>query len=744
MAGAANRLADAIELSGEEVTAVAPKGLTLTEILKPGVNLAEHLDANEVTKIGNNVIRDVEIDERSRGKGTGEKGTDGDWLARYRKWLDMAMQVRDAKNFPWPRASNVKFPLLTTAAVQFQARAYPAIVDGTNLVKGRVLGPDPDGTKAARAERIGQHMTWQLLFRMAGWEEETDRLLLMLPITGCVFRKTYYDSIANANCSEMVSGEDFIINYWAKSLETAPRYTHVLRYYPYEVQEKIAAGIWLPVRVDHDDADSGDEDALVEFYEQHRTMDLDGDGYPEPYVVTTTKQGEVARIVPCFGADEVTVKVRPGILASDTIKLKKLVEANALHLADKVVRIERRQYFTKYGFIPAPDGSFYDIGFGALLEDITATIDTTLNQMLDAGALQNAQGGFLGSGVNIRGGTMPVRLGEWKRVDVTGGTLRENIVPFATPGPSPVLFQLLEMLIGAAKEITSVQDVMTGEGQANQPATTTLALIEQGHKVMTSIFKRIHRAFGQELRILRRLNRDYLDEEEYFQLNDSAPQQGQQQTGPDGQPLPQQPQQPQKIGRQDYADEDLDVIPVSDPQMASDMHKMARAQALLQFNGDILVNQQEIRSRYFEALGERDIKKLLTVPKPQPDPKILIEGMKESRAKVEGAAKVRSQDAIAANNLATAAATLEAIGLTADAAALAEAATETGSDLSHDNPDGGGFSGVEGQPSDPGISPVPQGPAIGPDSSMGGGQVPDAGTPGPSGPVGPVSGDSLA
>jgi chaperonin GroES len=120
-----------------------------------------------------------------------------------------------------------------------------------------VLGPDPDGTKAARAERIGQHMTWQLLFRMAGWEEETDRLLLMLPITGCVFRKTYYDSIANANCSEMVSGEDFIINYWAKSLETAPRYTHVLRYYPYEVQEKIAAGIWLPVRVDHDDADRG-------------------------------------------------------------------------------------------------------------------------------------------------------------------------------------------------------------------------------------------------------------------------------------------------------------------------------------------------------------------------------------------------------------------------------------------------------------------------------------------------------
>jgi chaperonin GroES len=214
-----------------------------------------------------------------------------EWLVRYRKWLDMAMQVREAKNFPWPKASNVKFPLLTVAAIQFQARAYPAIVDGSNLVKGRVLGPDPDGQKRQRADRIGAHMTWQMLYRMPDWEEETDRLLLQLPITGCVFRKTYYDSIANSNCSEMVSGEDFIINYWAKSLERAPRYTHRLRFYPHEVKEKIAAGLWREVPVQADAEDANDEDALVEFYEQHRYIDLDDDGYPEPYIVTTTKDG---------------------------------------------------------------------------------------------------------------------------------------------------------------------------------------------------------------------------------------------------------------------------------------------------------------------------------------------------------------------------------------------------------------------------------------------------------------------
>jgi chaperonin GroES len=300
----------------------------------------------------------------------------------------MAMQVREVKNFPWPKASNVKFPLLTVAAIQFQARAYPAIVDGSNLVKGRVLGPDPDGMKRKRADRIGAHMTWQMLYRMPDWEEETDRLLLQLPITGCVFRKAYYDSIVNTNCAEMVSGEDFIINYWATSLERAPRYTHRLRFYPHEVKEKIAAGLWREVPMQAEAEDSNDDDAKIEFYEQHRYIDLDGDGYPEPFIVTATKDGAVARIVPCFGADDVRVSVQG-----------KVVKATELQGAkpEKIVQIERRQYFTKYSFIPAPDGSFYDIGFGWLLEDISEPVNTAINQMLDAATLQNAAAASSGS-----------------------------------------------------------------------------------------------------------------------------------------------------------------------------------------------------------------------------------------------------------------------------------------------------------------------------------------------------------
>lgn len=694
------------------------RSLTLFDLMQPGINIAELLDENELNRIGQAVVRDVDIDDGSRG----------DWLKNYRTSLDAAMQVKKPKNFPWPKAANIKYPLLTVASIQFQARAYPAIVDGSNLVKGRVLGPDPDGNKRARADRIGQHMTWQLLYRMPGWEEETDKLLLMLPIMGCVFRKTYYDAIENANRSEMVSPEDFVINYWAKSIETAPRYTHILHYYPYEVLEKVASGQWLPVPLDdtaeHNDGD--DEQGIGDYYEQHRTLDLDGDGFPEHYVVTCTTDGKVARIVPCFGPENVTVMVM-----GRSMRLDLAIQEGLGAELERVIKIERRQYFTKYGFIPAPDGSFYDIGFGSLLENLGDAINTLLNQVIDAASLQNAGGGFLGSGINIRGGNFRFALGEWKRVDITAGPLKDNIMPMPAPGPSAVSFNLLDLLIGAVKEITAVQDVLTGQSTANQPATTTLALIEQGQKVMTGIFKRIHRAFGQELRILRRLNRDYLDEEEYFQLNDPVPQ-----VDESGQPIVDDQGQPlttdvAAIGREDYADEDLDVIPVSDPQQISDIQKMTRAQALLEaFNGDPLINQKLLRQNFLEAAGVRDIKAYFDVPEPPPDPRLLTDAMRLKQDEMKNAAEVRAKDAASAKALTEAAKNAFDIGLTNDAASFAGAAQELAGEIDEaaDSPAGpGAIPEMGGEPGDEGIPDVPQGLPGEPDEGLGFGQPGDAG-----------------
>jgi chaperonin GroES len=669
-------MATAAVLPDEEHVPTSLDTLTLDEILTPNVNLADFLSDNVLSGIGQKVVRDVAIDEKSRE----------DWLCRYQKWLDMAMQVREAKNFPWPKASNVKFPLLTVAAVQFQARAYPAIVDGSNLVKGRVLGPDPDGekAKAGRPHRRAHDVAAALQDAGLGGRDRpaaasASDLRLRVP------QELLRFSIASSNCSEMVSGEDFIINYWAKSLESAPRYTHKLRFYPHEVKEKIAGGLWreVPVRAEAETAD--DEDALVEFYEQHRYLDLDDDGYPEPFIVTTTKDGQVARIVPCFGADNVKVSVDGKVdKLSDHPQFEAAQQAHDLESLGKIVCIDRRQYFTKYAFIPAPDGSFYDIGFGWLLEDISEPINTAINQMLDAASLQNAGGGFLGSGINVRGGSMPFRIGEWKRVEVVNNApLKDNVFRLDHPGPSAVLFSLLGMLIQSAKEITSVQDVMTGEGTTNQPATTTLALIEQGHKVMTGIFKRIHRAFGRELRTLFDLNRDYLDEEEYFLLNDGD--------------------QAQQIAREDYDDSDLDVVPVSDPSLVTDMQKMARSEAeWTSFNGDPLVNQVELRKRRMEVLGTPDPDTMLKVPPPAPDPKVLLATMAEARAKVETMAKVRASDSVAAAQLLDAAQVAYNLGLLNDAASLAAAANELGGTVD-DDLGAGGVPAMEGQPPDAGV-----------------------------------------
>ncbi|MCR5876942.1 hypothetical protein [Phenylobacterium sp. J367] len=326
--------------------------------------------------------------------------------------MKLALQTKEEKSYPWPKASNIKFPLISTAAIQFNARAYPAMIDGPNIVKGAIKGrPTPE--KQDRADRIGKHMSWQLLEEMDDWEEDTDRLLIQLPIVGCAFRKTWFDPLKGYNCSHLVSAGDFVVNYWTRDLETCPRATHVLPpMYPYEAEEKMRSGLWLRVDLGRAPDAANDDDAPHVFLEQHRLWDLDEDGYPEPYIVTVHKETErVVRIVARY--DETGVEMSE---------------------EGEIVRITPTRAFTKYGFIQAPDGSFYDIGFGTLLEPLSATINSTINQLMDAGHLANVQGGFIGDGVSIKSGNLRFKPGEWKRVTSAGANLQQSIVPLPVKG----------------------------------------------------------------------------------------------------------------------------------------------------------------------------------------------------------------------------------------------------------------------------------------------------------------------
>jgi len=571
------------------------------------INMAVDMTDSELGAIGMDVVREYEIDDESRA----------DWLKEHEQAFKLAMQVAQEKTYPWPKASNVIFPLMTTAALQFNARAYPAVIAGRNVVKGVVVGDDkgipaidqatgqiiegqwvvPPGAKQIKADAIGEHMSWQLLDEMPEWEPETDKLLLILPIAGTVFRKTYFDKGMGRNCSNLVLAENLVINYSARSVENAPRLTEILRYYPHEIVEFQRAGVW----VEHDFGmaqDSGnDPDAQHIFLEQHRRLDLDDDGYSEPYIVTVHKDtSKVCRIVACYDADSIMVGADGNIL-----------------------KINRVEYYTKYGFIPSPDGGIYDVGFGKLLNPINKSVNTTLNMLLDAGHLANTGGGFIGKGLAMSSGAVRFAPGEYKVVKSSSDDIRSAIVPLQFPGPSPVLFNLLGLLIDAGKDVAAVKDVLTGEQQqSNIPATTTLALIEQGLKVFTAIYKRVHLALKSELNKLYKLNQEYLNEESGYRIGDEW----------------------KTITRALY-ESGAGVEPMSDPTMVSDMQRLGRAQFLMQFADDPNFDGREIRRRMLEAAQVTGIDKLM-VDQPPPNPELAIKGMEmDMQAKKNNATELR-------------------------------------------------------------------------------------------------------
>jgi len=556
-------------------------------------NIAEELDDETRGRISNRVLLDYNLDEESRA----------DWKQKYDKWLEFAMQVTQPKTYPWPMASNIIYPLLTTASIQFAARAYPAIIRDRDVVKGTIDGPDngipaidprtgqpaqnqdgspvwrqPPGLKKQRADRIGEHMSWQLLTEQEEWEPQTDKLLIILPIVGCMFRKSYFDPSVQRNMSETVTAVDLCVNYKAKSFETAPRQSEILRKYPHEIETAIRSGIFLEEDYGTDNDTGTDEDALCTFIEQHRRWDLDEDGYPEPYIVTVARDsGKLARIKAAYEMD--------GVFFSRN--------------DHRIRKIDAIPYYTKYGFIPSPDSGVYDIGFGHLLWPINEAINSSLNQMFDAGHLQNAGGGFIGSGLSMNTGAVRFQVGEYKPVNTNGGTIRDNVFPIPFPGPSQVLFSLLQFLVDAGKEIAAVKDVMVGDLPGdNTSGVATLAMIEQGLKVFSAIYKRIHRSLKQEFRKLFRLNRLYLPIQSGYLRGSEW----------------------REISQADYQ-AGAGVEPVSDPQMITDMQKLGRAQFLLQFKDDPWFKPREIRLKMLDAALFPDADDLL-VPTQPPNPQI--------------------------------------------------------------------------------------------------------------------------
>jgi chaperonin GroES len=619
------RLEDALarveeELLGENEPSAQEK---LQRLANSSGNIAPALSPADLTTIGQRVVDDYEQDDKDRE----------DWKKTATEALEASAQERKTgkKTFPWPSASNINYPILATAMLQFNARAYPAVVKGDEAVLCKVIGRDngrpvmgpqgpvmgingqpvppgvqvppemqqalqpiwqvPPGAKTRRAQRVSEYMNTTIFYRMKDWESDTDSLLMQLPVVGCVARKVFYCPIEGEQKSVMVSMLRIVVPQGARSFATTPRITEeICDVFPSTIRDDMRSERYMDV--DLWPKPEGDRKLLPDaddkprlLLEQHCLIDMDEDGCPEPYIVTVDYETrKVLRIEANFAPEDVK-------LSDD----------------GRVMSIRRGKFFIKYPFFPHPDGRFYDLGLGHLLKDLSAVIDTSINQLMDAGTAQIAGGGFIASGVRLqsRGQGSVIRMapGEYKTVDVPGDQLRNAIVERTLPNASPITFQILDMILGAAKEISGIKDVITGDASNQGQVGTTLALIEQGLQVFNAIYKRVFRALKEEFSLLFENIGKYGGEDaarDYMNTLDD----------------------PEADFAKDFASQDIDIRPVSDPLNVTRIQKMARAQFLQSTMEQLAAvggDPREALRRVYEAADIEDIDKLLPPP-PPPDP----------------------------------------------------------------------------------------------------------------------------
>ena len=582
------------------------QSLPITTIIDPdNINLAEFLDEEELTELGMRLRKAFDVDLASRAV----------WEQNVDCWMKLATQYKETKNFPWPDAANIKYPLLTTAAMQFSARAYPSLIIGKRPVRGRIIGKENDQL-AQISDKVATHMSYQLLEEMDCWEDDMDKLFMILPIVGMAFKKTFFNPIENRNVSDLVLPKELVINYWARKLNGYTRKHHILEMSSNDIYTRKEKGFFLDVELEEPSAEEflplrrpdslqdikmpseDDETTPYRIIECHCHYDLDRDGYLEPYVITfDSASSKVLRISPRFREDSIQWsegKKTPTILS-----------------------IEPDEYFTKYGFIPNPDGSFYDLGFGLLLGPINETINTSLNQLLDQGTMYTTNGGFLGKGVRIKAGEYRFAPNEWKVVNTTTDDLKKSIYQLPVREPSGVLFQMLGSLIEGGEKVASIAEIFVGKmpGQ-NTPATTTMETVKQGMAVFTAIYKRIYRSLDTELKKLFKLNQLYLDDRIDY---------------------------PVELTKQDYQQIHLTVIPTADPDVATDAEKLIKARAQMEFIQLGTVNPQVVTRRVLEAMRIEGIDELMQVPPPPPDP---------DQQKMQMEMKIKQQDAASKKELA--------------------------------------------------------------------------------------------
>ena len=545
------------------------------------INLAEEIPDRELGRISSDLLGEYDANKASRQE----------WEDTYSNGLELLGFTHSERTQPFRGASGVTHPLLAEAATQFQAQAFNELLPAGGPVKTQVMGKDTV-PKMAQAQRVKQFMNYYITNVMEDYTPDMDQMLFYLPLAGSTFKKIYYDETIDRAVSKFVPAENLVVPYETSDLDSCPNITQTIRMSLNDLRKKQVSGFYLDVDVlpSQSELSSVQEQAAkIEGFEPADLdydctilechVDLDLEGYEEkdddgedtgikvPYVVTISQDnGEI-------------LAIRRNYLEDD----------------DKKRKI---QYFVHYKFLPG--FGFYGLGLIHTIGGLSRTATAALRQLIDAGTLSNLPAGFKARGLRIRDDDEPLQPGEFRDVDAPGGAIRDSLMPLPFKGPDQTLFNLLGFVVQAGQRFATITDMKVGDGNEQAAVGTTMAMLEQGSRVMSAVHKRMHYAMRVEFKILARVMSESLPQEyPYSVAGDDA-----------------------TIMASDF-DDKVDVIPVSNPNVFSQSQRILLAQTKMQLAAAApqLHNMHEVYRDMYDALGVTDVDRIMVaVPDTEPVP----------------------------------------------------------------------------------------------------------------------------
>ena len=543
-------------------------------------NLAEVVSKDELQRISSKLLGEFEDDKSSRK----------DWEQGFAKGLDLLGFKYDERSQPFQGASGVTHPLLAESVTQFQAHAYREMLPAKGPVDVNIVG-EITTDKEAQAERVKDFMNYQITNVMQEYDPEMDQLLFHLPLAGSAFKKVYYDASLGRAVSKFIPSEDLVVPYNASDLMTAERIAHVLKMSENDLRKKQVSGFYRDIDLS---PGQSDEDPVQDKMDKLEGVQKSEDDY-EFNLIEFHAECDIEGFEDRDINGEPTGIKLPYIITIDENSREVLSIYRNYKPNDS--KKEKVSFFVHFKFLPGL--GFYGFGLIHMLGGLSRTATSALRQLIDAGTLSNLPAGFKARGLRIRDDDSPIQPGEFRDVDAPGGSIREGLMPLPYKGPDNTLFQLLGFVVQSGREFASIADQKIGDGSQANPVGTTMALLERGSRVMSSIHKRLHYAQHIEFKILARVFSEYLPPSYPYSVR-----------GGDRQ-----------IKVLDF-DDRVDVIPVSDPNIFSMTQRISLAQTQLQLaqSNPEIHSLYEAYKRMYMALGVDGIDAILPPPQ-QPTPK---------------------------------------------------------------------------------------------------------------------------